>query len=194
MISSGPAQTRFGDLTVNFAEGEGNLKTGDFVMPSAVTGHSSDGTFRGDRAFGNSKRDEITLVGHVMVHKLGGVSKDGKKPTEPVTLTCDKLEIQNKVKLYTATGHVKVVQGDKTLTAPLMRLNDVTHDAALTGGVHAEQPPDRTFDSAQVLYNTKSEDFKALGGVQATFPINASPSPAPNAGIPGSPTPSPVKT
>src|SRR5580704_18646291 len=75
MISSGPAQTRFGDLTVNFAEGEGNLKTGDFVMPGTVTGHSTDGTFRGDRAFGNSKRDEITLVGHAMVNKLGGVSK-----------------------------------------------------------------------------------------------------------------------
>jgi hypothetical protein len=189
MITSGPAQTRFGDLTVNFAEGEGNLKTGDFVMPSAVTGHSSDGTFRGDRAFGNSKRDEITLVGHVEVHKLGGVSKDGKKPSEPVTLTCDKLVIQNKVKLYTASGHVKVVQGDKTLTAPMMRLNDMTHDAALTGGVHAEEPPDRTFDSAEVLYNTKSEDFKALGGVQATFPIKASPSPAPIGG--GSPAPSP---
>lgn len=196
MISSGPAQTRFGDLTVNFAEGEGNLKTGDFVMPGTVTGHSTDGTFRGDRAFGNSKRDDITLVGHVLVHKLGGVSKDGKKPTEPVTLTCDKLEIQSKAKLYTATGHVKVVQGDKTLTAPLMRLNDFTHDAALTGGVHAEQPPDRTFDSAEVLYNTKSEDFKALGGVQATFPINSSPSPAPpTASLPSpSPKPGPSKT
>jgi hypothetical protein len=194
MISSGPAQTRFGDVTVNFAEGEGNLKTGDFVMPSAVTGHSTDGTFRGDRAFGNSKRDEITLVGHVMVHKLGGVSKDGKKPTEPVTLTCDKLEIRSKAKLYTATGHVKVVQGGKTLTAPLMKLDDNTHDAALTGGVHAEEPPDRTFDSAEVLYNTKSEDFKALGGVQATFPIKSSPTPLPNAGTVIVPQPSPVKT
>src|SRR5450755_1675659 len=194
MISSGPAQTRFGDLTVNFAEGEGNLKTGDFVMPGTVTGHSTDGTFRGDRAFGNSKRDEITLVGHVTVHKLGGVSKNGKAPTEPVTLTCDKLEIQSKAKLYTATGHVKVVQGDKTLTAPLMRLNDFTHDAALTGGVHAEQPPDRTFDSAEVLYNTKSEDFKALGGVQATFPINSSPSPAPPAANAPTPKPAPSKT
>jgi hypothetical protein len=194
MISSGPAQTRFGDITVNFAEGEGNLKTGDFVMPSTVTGHSTDGTFRGDRAFGNSKRDEITLVGHVMVHKLGGVSKDGKKPSEPVTLTCDKLEIQSKAKLYTATGNVKVVQGDKTLTAPLMKLNDNTHDAALTGGVHAEEPPDRTFDSAEVLYNTKSEDFKALGGVQATFPLKSSPTPFPNAGTIVAPQPSPVKT
>ena len=194
MISSGPAQTRFGDLTVNFAEGEGNLKTGDFVMPSTVTGHSTDGTFRGDRAFGNSKRDEITLVGNVVVHRLGGVSKNGKAPTEPVTLTCDKLEIRSKAKLYTATGHVKVVQGDKTLTAPLMRVNDFTHDAALTGGVHAEQPPDRTFDSAEVLYNTKSEDFKALGGVQATFPINASPSPAPPTATLPSPKPAPSKT
>ena len=191
MVSTGPAQTRFGDLTVNFSEGEGNLKTGDFVMPSAVTGHSTDGTFRGDRAFGNSKRDEFTLIGHVMVHKLGGVSKDGKKPTEPVTLTCDKLEIQNKKKIYVASGNVKVVQGDKTLTAPLMRLDDMTHDAALTGGVHAEQPPDRTFDSAEVLYNTKSEDFKALGGVQATFPLKSSPTPAPPGGNAASPSPVP---
>jgi hypothetical protein len=191
---SGSAQTHFGDLTVNFSEGEGNLKTGDFVMPTTVTGHSSDGNFRGDRAFGNSKRDEITLVGHVMVHRLGGVSKDGKKPTEPVTLTCDKLEIQNKKKIYIASGHVKVVQGDKTLTAPLMRLDDMTHDAALTGGVHAEQPPDRTFDSSEVLYNTKSEDFKALGGVQATFPLKSSPTPAPIGAKLAAPSPSPLST
>src|SRR5450755_1803935 len=204
MISSGPAQTRIGDLTVNFSEGEGNLKTGDFVMPTTITGHSTDGNFRGDRAFGNCKRNEITLVGHVLVHRLGGVSKDGKKPTEPVTLTCDKLEIHNKAKLYIASGNVKVVQGDKTLTAPLMRLDDMTHDAALTGGVHAEEPPDRTFDSSEVLYNTKSEDFKALGGVQATFPLKSSPSPLPSGtGTPApapkpsvipSPKPSPVST
>jgi hypothetical protein len=191
MISSGPAQTKIGDLTVNFSEGEGNLKTGDFVMPSTITGHSTDGNFRGDRAFGNSKRDEITLVGHVMVHRLGGVSKDGKKPTEPVTLTCDKLEIHNKAKLYIASGHVKVVQGDKSLTAPLMRLDDMTHDAALTGGVHAEEPPDRTFDSSEVLYNTKSEDFKALGGVQATFPLKSSPTPGVPSGFSGLPSPLP---
>src|SRR5450755_216757 len=204
IVSTGPAQTRFGDLTVNFSEGEGNLKTGDFVMPSTVTGHSTDGNFRADRAFGNSKRDEITLVGHVLVHKLGGMGKDGKTPSEPVTLTCDKLEVRSKAKLYTATGNVKVVQGGKTLTAPLMKLDDNSHDAALTGGVHAEEPPDRSFDSAEVLYNTKSEDFKALGGVQATFPLKSSPSPLPSGtGTPApapkpsvipSPKPSPVST
>jgi hypothetical protein len=203
IVSSGPAQTRFGDLTVNFSEGEGNLKTGDFVMPSTVTGHSSDGTFRGDRAFGNSKRDEVTLIGHVLVHKLGGVGGNGKKPSEPVTLTCDKLEIYNKRKIYVATGHVKVVQGDKTLTAPLMRLDDTSHDASLTGGVHAEEPPDRTFDAAEVLYNTKSENFKALGGVQATFPLKSSPTPAPpptaaplpsSSASPRAPRPSPTPT
>src|SRR5450755_2502045 len=102
IVSTGPAQTRFGDLTVNFSEGEGNLKTGDFVMPSTVTGRSSDGTFRGDRAFGNSKRDEVTLIGHVLVHKLGGVGGNGKKPSEPVTLTCDKLQIYSKRKVYIA--------------------------------------------------------------------------------------------
>jgi hypothetical protein len=204
IVSTGPAQTRFGDLTVNFSEGEGNLKTGDFVMPSTVTGHSTDGNFRADRAFGNSKRDEITLVGHVLVHRLGGMGKDGKTPSEPVTLTCDKLEVRSKAKLYTATGNVKVVQGGKTLTAPLMKLDDNSHDAALTGGVHAEEPPDRSFDSAEVLYNTKSEDFKALGGVQATFPLKSSPSPLPSGtGTPApapkpsvipSPKPSPVST
>ena len=194
IVSSGPAETHFGDLTVNFSEGEGNLKTGDFVMPSTVTGHSSDGNFRADRAFGNSKRDEVTLVGHVLVHRLGGVGGGGKKPTEPVTLTCDKLEIYNKKKIYIATGNVKVVQGDKTLTAPLMRLDDNTHDAALTGGVHAEQPPDRTFDAAEVLYNTKSENFKALGGVQATFPLKSSPTPAPPPALTVSPAPKPTPT
>ncbi|MBC5825685.1 MAG: LPS export ABC transporter periplasmic protein LptC [Candidatus Eremiobacteraeota bacterium] len=172
---AGTASQKIGDLTVNFGEFDGNFKSGDFTIPGAVTGHSSDGDFRADRASGNLRRDEITMIGHVVVHRLGGVGGSGQ-PQEPVTLTCQQLRIATKAKLYTASGAVKVVQGSKSLTAPFMRLDDTTHQSELTGGVHAEQPPDRTFDAASVLYNTRSQDFKALGNVQATFPI-AKPSP-----------------
>ena len=184
-----PGTSRLGDLTVNFAEWDGNLKTGDFVIPGQISGNSSDGNFRGDRAFGNQKREEITLVGHVVVHRLGGFGKRGS-PQEPVTLTCDQLRIANKAKVYTASGNVRIMQGNKTLTAPLVTLDDMTHIGRLSGGVHAEQPPDRSFDAAEVLYNTQSEDFKALGGVRATFPISHA-TPAPPTGAPVLPLLSP---
>ncbi|MDQ2817681.1 MAG: hypothetical protein M3T49_05645 [Candidatus Eremiobacteraeota bacterium] len=169
------ASQQIGDLTVNFGEFDGNFKSGDFVIPGAVSGRSSDGDFRADRASGNIRRDQITMIGHVRAHRLGGVGGLGQ-PQEPVTLTCDQLSIAIKAKLYVASGNVRVLQGNKVLTAPYMRLDDNSHQSELRGGVHAEQPPDRTFDAAQVFYNTRSQDFKAAGGVQATFPI-AKPTP-----------------
>ena len=76
-------------------------------------------------------------------------------------------------------------------------LDESTHIANLTGGVHAEQKPDRSFDAIQVLYNTVTEDFKALGGVRMQFPANQaapapSASPRPSAPPGGKPTNAPT--
>ena len=158
-----------------------NLASGDLQVPVRVSGHSADGDFSADRASGNQRTGIFTLSGNVLVHKLGGVGK-GAQSRDPVTLQSERLVINNQTKEYDADGHVRVSQANRIISAPHLTLNDTTHVATMTGGVHGQELPDRTFDAAQLIYNTQTEDFKALGGVRVTFPYRrggASPTPSP---------------
>jgi lipopolysaccharide assembly outer membrane protein LptD (OstA) len=189
-----------GEVTLCSNEFNFNFKTGDVQFPKPLHGRTSDGTYRADRGYGNLHSQIINLIGHVVVHRDASKDKTGK-PVEALTLTADQTHIESKAKFYRASGNVKIVQGnmtmtaplivddeahktinasggvkivkgDRTLTAPQIALDETTHVANLTGGVHAEQKPDRTFDSTQVLYNTQTEDFKAIGNVRMQFPAN----------------------
>ena len=178
------------DRVVNSAEIHYDTQSGAIVVPGELTGHSSDTDFRADRGAGNQKAGTFTMTGNVIVHRFGNYGK-ANNSSEPLTLWCDKLDIVNKPQAtYTATGHVKVAQADRTLVAPVLKLNDTTHIATMTGGVHGEEPPDRTFDSAELIYNTQTEDFKALGGVKATFPFRRAKSAATIPPVSASPSPS----
>ncbi len=168
-----------------------NLATGALNVPVPLSGATADMDFRADRAVGNNKAGTLLLTGNVVVHRYSGGGQ-GESRRAPLTLWCDRLDVVKTQ--YTATGHVRLAQGDRTLVAPVLRLNDTTHVATLTGGVHGEQPPDRTFDAAEILYNTQTQDFKALGGVKVTFPFRRggpSASPSPESPSPGSPSPAP---
>ena len=218
-------QITVGEVTLCSSEFTFNFKTGDVQFPQPLHGQTADGTYRADRGYGNLHSQIMNLVGHVVVHRNPGRDKTGK-PVEAMTLTADQAHIESKAKFYRTSGNVKIVQGDmtmtaplivddesrrtinasggvkivkgdKTLTAPQIALDETTHIANLTGGVHAEQKPDRSFDSAQVLYNTQTEDFKAVGGVRMQFPANqalppASPRPSSTPRTKG--TPRPAKT
>lgn len=167
-----------------------NTVSGALLVPVPLTGHGTDGDFRADRADGNQRSGTFTLYGNVVVHRLGGTAKIGGSQ-EPVTLYCDRLDIANATKLYVADGHVRVIQAGRTLSGPHLQLDGVTHIATMTGGVHGTQNPNRTFDAAQLIYNTETEDFKVLGGVRMTFPFQrGTPAPRPS----GSPSPQPTKS
>ena len=193
------------DRVVQSQEIHYNVLSGAIEVPGQLNGFSSDSDFRADRGFGNQKAGTFTMTGNVIVHRFGNYTK-ANNSNEPLTMWCDKLDIaQHPQTTYTATGDVKIAQGDRTLVAPVLTLNDVTHTATMKGGVHGEEPPDRTFDAAEVIYNTSTEDFKALGGVRATFPFRrgafaASPTPhasaqpthAPASSAPATPGPTPA--
>jgi len=206
-------QMTFGEVTLCSNEFNFNFKTGDVQFPLPLHGRTSDGTYQADRGYGNLHSQIMNLIGHVIVHRDATHDKQGK-PVQAMTLTADQTHIESKAKFYRASGNVKIVQGNMTMTAPLMvddethrvikasggvkivrgdqtmtapqiALDENTHVADLTGGVHAEQPPSRTFDAAEVFYNTQTQDFKAVGSVRMQFPANQ-PGPA------GSPRPSPT--
>jgi len=185
------------DRVVQSAEIHYNTLTGAIDVPGQLNGFSSDSDFRADRGVGNQRAGTFTMTGNVLVHRFGNFGK-ANNSSEPLTMWCDNLDIARRPQTtYTATGHVKVAQGDRTLVAPVLKLNDTTHTATMTGGVHGEELPDRTFDAAEVIYNTQTEDFKALGGVKATFPFKRgqfAPSPAPSSHATGSPSPAPSAT
>ena len=192
-VLRGNVMAQQNDRVVNTNEAQYNTLTGNLLVPGTLTGFSSNSDFRADRAVGNNKAGTFTMLGNVIVHRINYGKANNSN--EPLTMWCDKLDITNRPQsTYTATGHVKVAQGDRTLIAPKLRLNETTHIADMTGGVHGEEKPDRTFDAAELLYNTQTEDFKALGGVRATFPFRRgtfSQSPAPSPRPKSSPTPTP---
>ena len=209
----------FGEVTLCSNEFNFNFKSGDVQFPQALHGRTSDGTYRSDRGYGNLHSQIMNLIGHVVIHRDAAKDKVGK-PVEALTLTADQAHMESKAKFYrasgdvkivqgtmtmtaplivddeahrtiTASGGVKIVRGDQTMTAPQMTLDETTHVADLTGGVHAEQKPNRSFDATQVLYNTATEDFKAVGGVRMEFPATqAVPAASPRPATPrSSPTP-----
>ena len=146
-----------------------NTVTGAIDIPVAVTGKQADGDFSADRAIGNQRAGTYTLFGHVVVHRAGG-QRSAATSQQPFTLVCDRLDIASLTKMYVADGDVSVSQGDRTMNAPHLTLDDNTHIATMTGGVRGLQKPNSTFDAAELIYNTQTEDFKALGGVRLTFP------------------------
>src|ERR1700737_3162005 len=158
------ADARIGKFTITFAEGVFH-RNGDFGIPGAVHGVSPDGDFKADRAFGNYQRQDVTLVGHVLMHQRVSQAPG----TAPLTLTANQLRVSGKPSTYTATGSVVVVQANRKLHADYLQLNDATHQGLLRGKVSAQEN-DRVVNSDEIHYNTLSANMNVPGGWPGFFP------------------------
>lgn len=208
-MTGGVHATQLPDRSADTAQVVYHTDTGAVLAPTQVSGRSSTDAFRADRAVGNAKENIYTLDGNVVMRQQTATDKD------PRVLTASDVRIDGNAKTYVATGHPKVTQGTRTMTGQVMSLNDTTHIVRITGGVHAEAPGGRSFDTPELTYNTQSDEFKMLGGITAFFPLSKpSPTPTPfptpksklspdapapfgNTGIPAqfaSPSPSPPPT
>lgn len=153
-----------------------NLKTGRFSAPHHVTMTRADGsTIVADRASGNYKEQKAALFGHVTVHDASGTfglnSAQGTQASSrgPATLSADELKLDDKTRLYDASGNVHFTQGDTTLDAKTAHLNDATHILDLAGKVHVVQG-NRTLDAERATYNTQIGSGEANQNVVITFP------------------------
>jgi lipopolysaccharide assembly outer membrane protein LptD (OstA) len=171
-LTGGVHATEQPDRSADTAQVIYHTDSGAMSAPSLVTGRSSTDGFRADRAAGNTKTNVFNLDGNVVMHRQMPQDKD------PTVLTASHVRIDGAAKTYTATGNPKVVQGTRSMTGQIISLNDSTHLLHVTGGVHAEQPHGRTFDTPELTYNTQSDYFKMMGGIMAIFPLS-SPSPSP---------------
>ena len=173
-LTGGVHATEQPDRSADTAEVIYHTDTGEILAPAQVSGRSSTDAFRADRATGNLKQNVFDLSDHVVMRRQRAGDKD------PTVLTASNVRIDGNARAYTATGNPKVVQGSRSMTGQVMSLDDTTHLLHVSGGVHAQEPPGRTFDTPELTYDTSSENFKMLGGIMAIFPLSrASPSPTP---------------
>jgi lipopolysaccharide export system protein LptA len=160
---------------------------GDFTMPNKVafSRPGSDGT--ADHAEGNDKRGTVTLLGNVVVHDNGNApeanSNDEYAKGGPSTLTCDRLEIDAKAKIYIAIGHVHFEQGARKADADRGLLDRGTGKLRLEGNVKTSEGAS-TMRADTIDYNTKTKHVDAVGKPI----VIKQPVPTPE---PGSVTPSP---
>lgn len=169
-----PAAAHVGLWDVKTDKMAANMQTGQFSAPDHVTMTRVDGSVvQADRAVGNYKEKRVSLYGNVSINDVSGSfglqSGAAAQGKGPATLTSDELFVNDKTRLYDATGHVHYVQGDTTADADTAHLNDKTHELRLEGSVHVVQG-DRTLDSETAVYNTKSGSGTADNNVRITFP------------------------
>ncbi len=168
------AHFTFGEWNIHTALVDFNLKTNDFSAPQHVLVTRDGTTIDADRANGNAKSGQATLLGHVVLHdqngNLGGLSSAKKASGRgPATLTADKMTIDEKTRIYTAVGHMHYTQADTIVDAQSGKLNDVTHELDLHGDVHVRQGA-RSLIADHVLYNTITGQAVADGNVILRFP------------------------
>jgi lipopolysaccharide assembly outer membrane protein LptD (OstA) len=164
---------------------------GDFTMPHKVVFSRPGSDATADRAEGNDKRGTVTLIGNVVVHDNGNAPEantdDEYAKGGPATLTCDRLDVDSKAKVYTALGHVHFEQGNRTAQADRGILNRSTGMLHLEGNVKTTEG-ESSMKSDVMDYNLNSKKAKVVGRPI----IIKQPVPTPEPGS-VSPTPKPKK-
>lgn len=199
--TGGGLETR--DYKIQTDTTKSNFNTGDFTMPHAVRFYRPGTDAIADHAVGNYKNGTATLLGNVVVHDSGNAPEVGSDAayggSGTATLTCDKLEIDSKQKVYTATGHVHFLQGQRTATAERGILNRGSAMLHLEGTVHLTDSGS-TLTANTVDYNLTTKDAEVHGAPAVlTQPASQGPAlapaakPAPRAAVP-KPAPKPRPT
>jgi lipopolysaccharide export system protein LptA len=180
------------DYRIETDETHWNFNNGDFTMPHRVRFFRPGTDAIGDKATGNSKRGTATLIGNVVVHDTGNAPEAGTESYSgngPATLTCDRLEIDTKQKLYTATGHVHFSQGSRTGSADHGMLNRGSGTLHLEGHVKLTDA-EQSMTADDLVYNLNTKDVDVRGGPI----IIKQPVPPPTPGAPSTPKPKKRKT
>jgi lipopolysaccharide export system protein LptA len=172
-----------------------NQNSGDFTMPHKATFSRPGTDATGDHANGNTKRGTLTLEGNVVVHDNGSAPEANTESAYskggPSTMNCDKLDVDAKSKLYTASGNVKFEQGTRKGSADRGVLDRGRETLHLDGKVHlADGASAMTSDTVE--YNLTTKDVVARGGPSGQI-IITQPVPSHEPGPATSPSPKPKK-
>jgi len=174
-----PLTTSFGVWTAHMTSVDWDTNSGDFSTPDHVLLTRNGGDINADRASGNEKKGVTTLYGHVVVHDVQGAfnATSAATPTKskgPATLTCDQLKVDDKAKVYVATGHVHYTQDKTVADSDAGTLDDKAHTMDLAGNVSIVDGPNSLSGADRVHYNTVTGQMHAEsdtpGAVMLEFP------------------------
>jgi lipopolysaccharide export system protein LptA len=172
-----------GAWTVHMSEVDYNSHSGDFSTSDHIAMTRNGGDINADRASGNSNSKLWTLYGHVIVHDVAGAFDSKNTPSTknkgPATLTCDQLKVDDKAKVYVATGHVHYTQDKTVADADHGTMDDQAHTMDLSGNVKIVDGPE-SLSGDRVHYDTATGQMHAEsdtpGAVLMEFPGGAGPS------------------
>jgi lipopolysaccharide assembly outer membrane protein LptD (OstA) len=102
---------------------------GDFTIPKGFQATRQGVEISGDRAHGNTRRNQVSVIGDVVVKVL---KRSG-------TLRCDRMEIDGSRHLYHAIGNVRYTEPLRELVADTADMNETTHMLHRKGHVHVTE-------------------------------------------------------
>ena len=129
----------------------------------------SDITITGEtlEAFLNDKRyifqEKITLVQE---------RKDKEEKEDNITWNCNNLEIFTDTQDLTATGEVKILKKDYTITAEKAIYNDKEQKITLTGKVRIEEEAGRWITGNKAIFYIDSERLEVEGNVRSGIKLD----------------------
>lgn len=142
-----------------------------------------------DALEGNLGAQTYTVSGHVVVHSDPKVDRSvaTTESDEPLTLTADRVDVDERARRFLAKGSVRFMQGIREGSCDEATLDEASHDLELIGHARVAEGP-QSARADRMHYNTLDKHFRGAGNVKIIAPI-----PSPTPGAPGSPAPAPKK-
>jgi lipopolysaccharide assembly outer membrane protein LptD (OstA) len=153
---------------------------------------AKEADFDVDKKIGNMKGDiklvqtDITITGDTLeaylnekryifqeMVKLIQERKDKEEKEDNIIWNCKKLEIFTDTRNLTATGEVKILKKDYTITAEEAVYNDKEQKIDLTGKVKIEeQDSQRWISGDKAVFYIETERLEVQGNVQSGFKLD----------------------
>jgi len=98
--------------------------------------------------------------------------KDKEEKEDNITWNCSELEIFTETKDLTATGEVKILKKDYTITAEKAVYNDKEQKITLTGKVRIEEEGGRWITGDKAVFYIDSERLEVEGNVRSGIKLD----------------------
>jgi lipopolysaccharide assembly outer membrane protein LptD (OstA) len=170
-----------GDTTVTATKAEYDEKAKIAVIDGGVKIVDPENQITGDKATTYLNDRKNVVEGNVKMIGIPKTTDTGKdaaqmstKLREPTTITCDKLEYLYRKKIATISGHLKIVQKDRTLVGEHAVYDVNQQVVTLTGGVHVTDEKGQTFTSPGEIRASLKEGSEWIesGTGSATLHVN----------------------
>ncbi|MBE3092538.1 MAG: LPS export ABC transporter periplasmic protein LptC [Chloroflexi bacterium] len=166
---------------------EGNV----IIIQEDITLTAQGADFDVDKKIGQIKGDiklvqsDITITGETLEAFLNDKKyifqekviliqerKDKEDKEDNITWNCNNLEIFTETKDLTATGEVKILKKDYTITAEVAVYNDKEQKITLTGKVRIDEEGGRWITGEKAVFYIDSERLEVEGNVRSGIKLD----------------------